>query len=194
MKDVGIDFGVAAFMTLSDGRKILYPKRLNVIRREIKRLASQMSMTKSQRTRSKLHGQMSGLSYEHKSLTKKFLESTVKLLLKNYNDIYVEDINKHELLRTKSPAAGVAAMPWRTFITLLQDYCRRQNRRCILVSPVNTTRKCSNCGNIRDKLPLRMRVYTCQECKLEMDRDQNASRNVLKDGYEAEKTIKRRSI
>ena len=38
---------------------------------------------------------------------------------------------------------------------------------------------CSSCGNIKDNLTLKDRVYICNECGLKIDRDYNASLNLL---------------
>jgi putative transposase len=37
---------------------------------------------------------------------------------------------------------------------------------------------CSNCGNIKSELTLKDRVYKCNECSIELDRDLNASFNI----------------
>lgn len=38
---------------------------------------------------------------------------------------------------------------------------------------------CSSCGNIKDNITLKDRVYICNECGLKIDRDYNASLNLL---------------
>jgi putative transposase len=43
-----------------------------------------------------------------------------------------------------------------------------------------SSKKCSNCGNIKQDLKLKDRVYKCDECGLELDRDLNAARNLEK--------------
>ena len=45
------------------------------------------------------------------------------------------------------------------------------------VDPRNTSRMCSDCGRIKD-MPTNIRVYQC-ECGLELDRDYNASINII---------------
>ncbi len=42
----------------------------------------------------------------------------------------------------------------------------------------NTSKTCSNCGNIQD-MPLSERTYNCQRCGMSRDRDINASINIL---------------
>lgn len=41
---------------------------------------------------------------------------------------------------------------------------------------------CSSCGNIKDNITLKDRVYICNECGLKIDRDYNASLNIYKVG------------
>ena len=44
-----------------------------------------------------------------------------------------------------------------------------------------STQRCSNCGNIKkynERLTINDRVYKCDKCGLEMDRDLNASINL----------------
>jgi putative transposase len=43
-----------------------------------------------------------------------------------------------------------------------------------------SSKTCSNCGTIKKDLKLSDRVYKCQNCQLELDRDLNASFNLNK--------------
>jgi transposase len=51
-------------------------------------------------------------------------------------------------------------------------------RKCILVDPRNTSKKCSRCGTLVEK-DLNVRVHSCPICGLEIDRDLNAAINIL---------------
>jgi putative transposase len=50
--------------------------------------------------------------------------------------------------------------------------------RVIKVDARNTSKECSNCGIIQD-MPLSIREYNCSRCGMQMDRDINASINIL---------------
>ena len=50
--------------------------------------------------------------------------------------------------------------------------------KVIKVDARNTSKECSNCGNIQD-MPLSIREYICSRCDMQMDRDINASINIL---------------
>lgn len=41
-----------------------------------------------------------------------------------------------------------------------------------------SSRTCSNCGAVKAKLPLKERVYVCDQCGLVIDRDLNAAINL----------------
>jgi putative transposase len=43
-----------------------------------------------------------------------------------------------------------------------------------------SSKKCSSCGNVKKDLTLQDRIYKCPVCGLEMDRDENAAKNLEK--------------
>ena len=51
-------------------------------------------------------------------------------------------------------------------------YCKEEK-----INPKNTTKQCSNCGNIQ-KMPLWIRTYKCSSCGVEIDRDLNSAINI----------------
>jgi transposase len=57
-------------------------------------------------------------------------------------------------------------------------------REVILVNPAYTSKKCSNCGHVVKGLELSDRIFFCPVCGWEIDRDYNASLNILKSGLE----------
>ena len=62
---------------------------------------------------------------------------------------------------------------------------KAENADCLVikVNPKNTSKMCSNCGNIQD-IPLWKRTYECENCGLVIDRDYNSAKNILKLGQE----------
>ena len=53
-----------------------------------------------------------------------------------------------------------------------------------------SSKTCSSCGNIKESLTLSERIYHCEYCELEIDRDYNASINILRKGLEISKEEK----
>ena len=64
---------------------------------------------------------------------------------------------------------------------------RKLSRRCKFAKvPIfyPSSKTCSCCGNIKETLKLSERIYHCECCGLEIDRDYNASINILRKGLE----------
>jgi putative transposase len=57
-------------------------------------------------------------------------------------------------------------------------------RRMIQVNPSYTSQDCHKCGH-RQKMPLELRLYDCPNCHIKIDRDLNASLNLLRIGLES---------
>ncbi|MCZ8364504.1 MAG: zinc ribbon domain-containing protein, partial [Microcystis sp. LE19-251.1A] len=45
-----------------------------------------------------------------------------------------------------------------------------------------SSKRCSNCGYIAEKMPLNVREWDCPDCGTHHDRDVNASKNILAAG------------
>ena len=62
-----------------------------------------------------------------------------------------------------------------------KNYCKERNIELRLVDTFYPSSKtCSCCGNVKKDLKLNDRIYKCNNCGLEMDRDYNASINLEK--------------
>ena len=67
------------------------------------------------------------------------------------------------------------------FIKILQYKCERRGIAFVKANRFYPSSKlCSCCGNKKVQLSLSERVYSCDNCGLEMDRDLNASINLSK--------------
>ena len=58
----------------------------------------------------------------------------------------------------------------------------KRQRRTHLKKTAPTVATCSNCGNVKKDLKLKDRVYICPVCGLTIDRDLNASINIMFEG------------
>lgn len=68
-----------------------------------------------------------------------------------------------------------------TYVKAVTHKARWYGREIIIADTFYPSSKiCSCCGWKNDKLTLRDRIFNCESCKNEIDRDLNASRNLLK--------------
>ena len=80
-------------------------------------------------------------------------------------------------------AKSISDVSWSKFVELLQYKSKWYGRKLIQIDKFFPSSKlCNNCGNIKQDLTLKERIYNCPQCGLEIDRDYNASLNILKEG------------
>jgi putative transposase len=92
--------------------------------------------------------------------------------------IAVEDLSVRGLSRGPL-SRSVADVGWGTFLRML-EYKAKWYGATLIVAPRSfpSTRLCSSCGHLHGKIPLSQRVFRCEACGLEMDRDLNAALNL----------------
>ena len=78
---------------------------------------------------------------------------------------------------------SLADAAWNQFISLTIGKAEDAGRTVILVDPRNTSKMCSQCGELVVKT-LRTRTHTCPHCGLVRDRDVNAALNILQRGLQ----------
>jgi putative transposase len=82
------------------------------------------------------------------------------------------------LVKNNKLAKSIADASWSAFFQALCCKAEEAGRTVLKVPPAHTSRTCSGCGHRQD-MPLSVRVYECEQCGLVLDRDHNASLNIL---------------
>ncbi len=78
-------------------------------------------------------------------------------------------------------AKSISDVSWSKFVEFLKYKSKWYGAKLIQIDKFAPTSKtCSVCGYVIDKLPLSKRVWTCLYCNTTHDRDVNASINILK--------------
>ncbi|HXH11170.1 MAG TPA: transposase [Alphaproteobacteria bacterium] len=76
---------------------------------------------------------------------------------------------------------GIADVAWGQFVQFTTYKAESAGRAVLRVNPRGTTQECSGCGAVVPK-DLSVRVHDCPHCGLKLDRDLNASLNILARG------------
>ena len=80
-------------------------------------------------------------------------------------------------------AKSIADVSWSKFVELLKYKADWYGRELVQIDKFfSSSKTCSNCGNIKKDLTLKNREYICSSCGLVIDRDYNASLNILVEG------------
>lgn len=176
---IGIDVGIKTFAYLSDGTKIDNPRFLqkssHKLRKEQRRLSRKVKGSKNR------NKQRIRTARVHRKIRRQridFLHKTSTWLVNNYGTIVFEDLNIKGMLKNHKLAKAISDVSWKRLIVLTQNKAENAGSRVLLVCPKNTSQDCSRCGK---KVPkaLSERIHCCPHCGLEMDRDENASLNIL---------------
>jgi putative transposase len=176
---VGVDLGLSSFAVLSDGTRVEAPKPLAKRLRLLKRRSKQLSRKEKGSNNSKKAAlALARLHRKVKNLRRDFLHRLTTWLARTKPAIVVENLNVKGLSRGPL-SRSVADVGWGTFLRML-EYKARWYGATLIVVPRSfpSTRLCSSCGHLHGKMPLSQRVFRCQACGLEMDRDLNAALNL----------------
>jgi putative transposase len=180
---VGVDLGLSSFAVLSDGTRIEPPKPLAKRLKLLKRRSKQLSRKEKGSNNSKKAAlALARLHRKVKNLRRDFLHKQTTWLARTKPAIVVEDLNVRGLSRSWL-SRSVADVGWGTFLRML-EYKAKWHGATLIVVPRSfpSTRLCSRCGHLHGKIPLSQRVFRCQACGLEIDRDLNAAINLKKYG------------
>ncbi|KEQ56275.1 Putative transposase in snaA-snaB intergenic region protein [Marine Group I thaumarchaeote SCGC AAA799-N04] len=176
-KAVGIDVGIKTFAYDSDGHRI--PNQLN-LKKMLKPLArAQRKISrrkKGSNNRLKAIKHMQRIHERIKNRRKDFLHKLSTQYAKKYDRIFMEKLEKLNMVKNHHLARNILDSGWEIF-----SYMVAYKTTMIEVPARNTTIDCSRCGN---KVPksLAVRIHRCNVCNLVIDRDYNASINILKRG------------
>ena len=183
-KEVGIDLGIKDFVITSDGYKYKNNRFTKTYAKKLKE--NQKYLSKKVKGSNKYNKQKLKVAKLHKKITNSRLDNLHKVsteLVKKYDIIYIEDLNIKGMIKNHKLAKHIADASWGKFITLLEYKAIWNDRQIIKIDRFfPSSKQCSFCGYINGNLDLSIREWTCPSCKTKLDRDLNASKNILKEG------------
>ena len=182
---VGIDLGIKEFATTSDNEIINNPKFYR--KYEEKLIKSQRKLSKRKKGSNNRNKQRLKVNKWHKKITNcrmDFLQKLSTKLIRDYDIICMEDLNSSGMIKNHKLAKSISDASFFEFNREL-EYKARWNYK--LISRIDrfypSSQICSHCGNKSSQTKdLAVRTYICEECGLEIDRDYNASINILNEG------------
>jgi len=183
-REVGIDVGLKNFAVDSDGKVTENPRFL----RKSQKLLADRQRRLQTKQRGSNNRQKSKLivakTHEHiHNQREDFLHKTANHYIQNYNRIFIEDLEVINLIengKTKL-SKSITDASWGLFLGMLQAKAEEAAHEVIKVNPRGTSQICSQCGE-RVPKTLADRVHSCPNCGLTVDRDFNASLNILRLG------------
>ena len=108
-------------------------------------------------------------------------------LVRSYSFIAYEDLQVQNMVKNHCYAKSISDVSWSRFTQFLCYKAESAGCRVIDVPPQHTTQTCSECRNIQE-VEKGATIYICERCGLQIDRDLNASINILRIGLEKSST------
>jgi putative transposase len=177
-KAVGIDVGIKSFAYDSDKHSTPNPLNLKKMLKPLARIQRKVSRRKKgSNNRLKAIRHLQRIHERIANKRKDFQHKLSSVYANHYDVIFVEDLQLTNMVKNHKLSRSIMDSSWGTFLQKLEYKCKL----LVEVPARNTTIDCSRCGN---KVPksLAVRIHRCDRCDLVLDRDYNASINILKKG------------
>lgn len=177
---VGIDLGVKALATLSDGTVIGNPHTLKTAERRLKRAQKALGRkTKGSKRRLKARARVARIHARIANRRRDTLDKLTTWLADTYSDISIEDLNVAGMVRNHRLAKTIEDASFAELRHQLEYKTARTGVRLHVIDRWHPSSKmCSHCGSVKAKLSLSERTYHCGTCGLVIDRDLNAAINI----------------
>jgi putative transposase len=178
-KATGIDVGLKAFYTDSEGNTVNTPRHYRKAEQKLKRLHRQVSRKqKKSSNRKKARKQLARAYLKVQRQREDFARKTASTLVSSHDLISYEDLQIRSMVKNHHLAKSINDAGWGTFLSWVKAYGLMHAIPVIAVAPQFTSQECSACGAIVKKA-LSVRTHICTSCGVVLDRDHNAALNIL---------------
>jgi putative transposase len=180
--ETGIDLGIEAFATLSDGARIFSPGWYRKAERALK--TAQRRVSQRKRGSHRRRKAVTLLAKAHQTVRRQrqdFHHKTALRLVRENDTIYHEDLQTANMVRNHHLAKSISDAGWTAFLSILSYKAACAGRRVVAVPPAYTSQTCSGCGVLVSK-GLSVRWHSCPDCGTSLHRDHNAAKNIERFG------------
>ena len=176
----GVDLGLLALATVSDGTVIANPRPLKTALRQVKRLQRRVSRRqKGGANRKKARERLARAHARVANIRRDTLHQATTRLTKTKSVIVVEDLNVRGMQKNHRLAAAIADVGWAEFKRQLTYKAAWRGGQVVFADRFYPSSKvCHLCGHKLEELALDVRRWTCPGCGAEHDRDLNAAQNL----------------
>jgi putative transposase len=181
-QQIGIDLGIVALATLSDGTRIFAPGWYRKAERALKTAQRRVARRKKGSNGRRKAVALLGKAHQKVRRQRRDFHHKTALALVRANDvIYHEDLQTANMLKNHRLAKSIQDAGWSQFLTILSYKAACAGRSVVAVPPAYTSQTCSGCGRVVAK-GLSVRWHSCPDCGASLHRDHNAAKNIERAG------------
>ncbi|WP_405653348.1 RNA-guided endonuclease InsQ/TnpB family protein [Streptomyces sp. NBC_00019] len=184
---IGIDVGLNHLLALSTGEKVANPRHERRDRTRLAKAQREMSRkAKGSANRQKARRRVATVHARIADRRRDLLHQLTTRLVRENQTLVIEDLTVRNMVRNRPLARAISDAGWREFRCLLEYKAAWYGREVVAVDRFfPSSRLCSGCGSVRERVPLSVRTWTCGTCGAAHDRDVNAAKNLLAAGLAA---------
>ena len=177
---LGVDIGIKTLATISDGRTFENPRALGRAQKQLRRLNKSVSRKKKgSANRKKAVARFARRHYRVSCIRLDSTHKATTAIAKSCSVVGIEDLNVAGMMKNHRLARALSDASMSEFHRQLTYKMQWSGGEVIKADRwFPSSKTCSACGYIMDKLPLSVRQWTCPACRTIHDRDQNASINL----------------
>ena len=181
---IGLDLGIKDFIVDSNKNRYENKHFYKIQESKIKKLNKQLSKkSKGSNNGNKLRIKLSKVHEKIKNQRQNYLHQITSKLVNENQIICIEDLNVKGMMSNHKLSKSIQELSFYEFRRQLEYKCRWYGRDLVIIDRFYPSSKtCHNCGYIYKDLKLSEREWICPHCKSKIDRDYNASLNILDKG------------
>ncbi|MDL0434114.1 RNA-guided endonuclease TnpB family protein [Marinobacter sp. TBZ242] len=179
-KMVGIDLGLKDLFVTSDGVRTGNPRHTAKYTAKLAKAQRRLSKKKlGSKNRAKARQKVARLHAKISDCRKDNLHKLSRRLINENQVVCVESLEAKNMVRNPSLAKSISDAGWGEFVRQLEYKAEWAGRQVSAIDPwYPSSKRCSCCGHVMDKMPLHIRSWVCPGCATEHDRDVNAAVNI----------------
>lgn len=197
---IGIDLGIKDLAICSDReiyKNINKTKKVKKIKKKLSRLQRQVSRKYEMNREGRSYKKTSNIKKLEKQLLKvnhiltnirhnHLHETTTKIVNRKPMFIVLESLNVIGMMKNKHLSKAIQEQCFYEFYRQIEYKSSWNNIKFVEADKwYPSSKTCSECGSIKKQLKLSEREYICEECGCVIDRDLNASINLMKYGVKS---------
>ena len=181
---LGLDYSMKELFVSSDEKSAEYPRYYRQSLEKLKK--EQRKLSKCQKGSKNHNKQRMKVAKIHEKVAnqrKDFLHKISKQITNAVDVVCVEDLNMKSMSQALNFGKSVMDNGFGLFESMLEYKLSEQGKQLIKVDKwFPSSKKCSECGEVKKTLLLSERTYHCEACGMILDRDYNASINIRNEG------------
>lgn len=177
---IGIDMGLSCYIATSEHKRLDNPKWFIQSQKRLKALQRVLSRKqKNSNNRVKAKQSVSALHVKTANQRKDFQHKLTHAITKHNDVIGVESLHVKGMIKNRHLSKAISDAAWGEFIRQLEYKALWRGKHLVKIDKwFPSSKTCSCCGNVKEKLKLSQRTYVCEACNIKLDRDINASINI----------------